>query len=110
MADGMTTMARDYGSSSSSELEDEPPGTGLLPSGLNTHEALDESDTILSSGSDQGLSDVESGTVPSPHSTTPEQETPARVAMTARAYQLEMLEESLKQNIIVAVCWTSRPT
>ena len=24
--------------------------------------------------------------------------------MTARAYQLEMLEESLKQNIIVAVC------
>jgi hypothetical protein len=41
----------------------------------------------------------------SPRSTTPEQESPTVVTMTARAYQLEMLEESLKRNIIVAVCF-----
>ena len=36
---------------------------------------------------------------------TPVDEPERPMVMTARAYQLEMLEESLKQNIIVAVCF-----
>lgn len=36
---------------------------------------------------------------------TPVEEPQRPIVMTARAYQIEMLEESLKQNIIVAVRW-----
>jgi hypothetical protein len=86
----MTTMASDSGSASSSEPDDEP---------YSPH--AHESDTIPSSNSDDGVS----------RDTSPDQEPPRIVTMTARAYQLEMLEESLKQNIIVAVrrasCLTS---
>jgi hypothetical protein len=35
---------------------------------------------------------------------TPVEEPQRAIVMTARAYQIEMLEESLKRNIIVAVC------
>jgi hypothetical protein len=88
----MTTMASDYGPSSSSESEDEAVG-GIV----------DESDTLPTSNSDQVSDDVDSDSRDSPRSSTPEEEPPTPVTMTARAYQLEMLEESLKQNIIVAV-------
>ena len=88
----MTTMASDNGSSSSSEPDDEP-----------FCRASDETNTIPSSSSDNGSGDASSQS----RDTSPDQEPPTAVTMTARAYQLEMLEESLKQNIIVAVCWTS---
>lgn len=86
-------MASDHGSSSSSELDDEPP-----------HQLVDESDTIPSSDSRFASDDAGSDLRDSPRSSSPDQEPPTAVTMTARAYQLEMLEESLKQNIIVAVC------
>lgn len=88
-------MDSDSGSSSSSEPDNEP-SAGLV----------DEWSTIISS---------ETRAVPSgprfnsddskdnPHSSTPERKPPKLVTMTARAYQIEMLEESLKRNIIVAV-------
>jgi hypothetical protein len=53
---------------------------------------------------------VDSDSKDSPHIRSPDLEPPAIVTMTARAYQLEMLEESLQQNIIVAVCLLWRPT
>jgi hypothetical protein len=89
----MTTMGPDSGSSSSSEPEDEP----LKP--------VDEGDTVLSSNSGHVSDDVDSDSRDSPDSSSPDLEPPAIVTMTARAYQLEMLEESLQQNIIVAVCF-----
>lgn len=82
-------MASDCGSSSSSELDDEP---SLAP--------VDAGGSILSR-------DAESNVPADPESTS-EDELPSPVAMTARAYQLEMLEESQKQNIIVAVCRAPR--
>ncbi len=85
----MTTMASDNGSSSSSEPEDEP-----------ATQAAHESDTTPSSNSDNGLGDAN----PESRDTSPDEEPPAAVTMTARAYQLEMLEKSLEKNIIVAVC------
>lgn len=42
-------------------------------------------------------------TTADPRDRTPVEEPQRAVVMTARAYQIEMLEESLKQNIIVAV-------
>ena len=90
----MTTMDSDYGSSSSSEPDDE-----LL------YKPVNESDTALSAGDSNVSDDVHSEPRESPRSSTPDDdEPPVVVTMTARAYQLEMLEESLKQNIIVAVC------
>jgi hypothetical protein len=89
----MTTMSSDYGSSSSSELDDEP-----------SHPLVNESDTVSSSNSQDASDDARSDPRDSPRSSSPDQEPPTVVTMTARAYQLEMLEESLKQNIIVAVC------
>jgi hypothetical protein len=91
----MTTMASDYGTSSPSEPDDEAV-CGIV----------DESDTLPTSNSDQVSDDVDSDPRDSPRSSTPEEESPTPVTMTARAYQLEMLEESLKQNIIVAVRFT----
>ena len=88
-------MASDHGSSSSSEPDDEPFG-----------QHVDESDTAASSRSDNILDDADAESRDS-SSSTPDEEPPAAVTMTARAYQLEMLEESLKQNIIVAVCFTT---
>src|SRR5689334_10536920 len=88
----MTTMTSDSGGSSSSEPDDEP-----------FCQVSDESNTTSSSSSDNGLGDAGSQS----RDTSPDQETPTAATMTARAYQLEMLEESLKQNIIVAVCWPS---
>ena len=87
----MTTMASDSGSSSSSEPSDEP-----------FCRASDEFNTTSSSSSDNGSGDANSQS----RDTSPDQEPPTAVTMTARAYQLEMLEESLKKNIIVAVCWS----
>lgn len=90
----MTTMASDYGSSSSSELDEEP-----------SNRLADESDTtVLSPSGDDILDDEDPASRDSLRGNTPDEEPPAAVTMTARAYQLEMLEESLKQNIIVAVC------
>ncbi|KAL2136672.1 hypothetical protein VTI74DRAFT_2404 [Chaetomium olivicolor] len=80
----MTTMASDHGSSSSSELDEE-----LSP------RPTDELDAILSSSDDTSQGDGGSDSA--------EDERPTPVTMTARAYQLEMLEESLKQNIIVVM-------
>jgi hypothetical protein len=94
----MTTMGPDSGSSSSSEPDDE----SLKP--------IDESDTVLSSNSGDVSDDVDSDSKDSPCTSSSDRETPAIVTMTARAYQLEMLEESLQQNIIVAVCPPWRPT
>ncbi|KAK4152741.1 hypothetical protein C8A00DRAFT_15990 [Chaetomidium leptoderma] len=71
-------MAPDHDGSSSSE-----------PDGGPFSRLVDESDTTAVSDS--------------PRSSTPDQELPTPVTMTARAYQVEMLEESLKQNIIVAM-------
>lgn len=88
----MTTMASDSGCSSSSEPDDEP-----------LYRVFDEAKVSSSSSSDNGSSDADSQS----RDTSPDQEPPTAVTMTARAYQLEMLEESLKQNIIVAVCWPS---
>ncbi|KAK3293477.1 uncharacterized protein B0H64DRAFT_444730 [Chaetomium fimeti] len=85
-------MASDHGSSSSSEPDDEP-----------FHKPINESDTVLSSDGSNVSDDVRSEPRDSPRSTTPDDEPPVVVTMTARAYQLEMLEESLKQNIIVAM-------
>jgi hypothetical protein len=90
----MTTMGPDSGSSSSSGPDDE----SLKP--------VDESDTVLTSNSGDASDDVDSDSKDS----SPDLEPPAIVTMTARAYQLEMLEESLQQNIIVAVCFPWRPT
>jgi hypothetical protein len=90
-------MASDYGSSSS-ELDDEPFG-----------QRADESDTAASSSSDNILDDADAESRDS-SSSTPNEEPPTAVTMTARAYQLEMLEESLKQNIIVAVDSTTPKT
>ena len=84
-------MVSDNGSTSSSEQDLE-----------------DEWFSIASSVADKA-EDTESGTQDSLRSSTPDQELPSPVTMTARAYQLEMLEESLKQNIIVAVCLISKP-
>jgi hypothetical protein len=101
----MTTMASDYGSSSSSdELDDE------LFHRYVDESYVDESDTpsFSSSSGDDVLADADSAPRDSPRSSTPDQEVPTPVAMTARAYQLEMLEESLKGNIIVAVGWTPK--
>lgn len=90
------TMASGYDSSSSSERDDEPSvgpadGWGSLVSSKTEPVPL---------GSELRPDEAKD----SPRSSTPEQEPPALVIMTARAYQLEMLEESLKQNTIVAVC------
>lgn len=38
---------------------------------------------------------------------SPWNQDPAEPGHHPRAYQLEMLEESLRRNIIVAVCWTA---
>lgn len=89
----MTTMDSDSGTSSSAELDDEP-----------LQQLANESDTIYSFNIHDVSDDVGSDARESPRSSSPEQETPTAVTMTARAYQVEMLEESLKQNIIVAVC------
>lgn len=91
-------MAYDSGSSSSSEPDDESLG------------AVDESETVLSSTSGDVSDHVDLDSRDSPRSSSPDLEPPAIVTMTARAYQLEMLEESLKQNIIVAVCFPWTPT
>ncbi|KAH6848305.1 hypothetical protein B0I37DRAFT_398087 [Chaetomium sp. MPI-CAGE-AT-0009] len=88
----MTTMASDHGSSSSSEPDDEP-----------FYKPVDESDTVLSSDGSNVSVDVPSKPRDSPRNSTLDDEPPVAVTMTARAYQLEMLEESLKQNIIVAM-------
>ncbi|KAK3321016.1 hypothetical protein B0T19DRAFT_255520 [Cercophora scortea] len=88
----VTTMAYYHQGSSSSESEDEAlggelPGEGLAPLSPPITEELpnDYQDEHGSSGD-----------------SSPE-EGPEPVTMTARAYQIEMLEESLKQNIIVAM-------
>jgi hypothetical protein len=90
----MTTMESDHGSSSSSEPDDEP-----------CYKPVDESDTALLPDGSNVSDDVYPEPRESPRSSTlDDEEPPVVVTMTARAYQLEMLEESLKQNIIVAVC------
>ncbi|KXX79980.1 Dicer-like protein 2 [Madurella mycetomatis] len=88
-------MDSDYGSSSSSEPDNEP-SAGLV----------DEWNTIISSETravPSGPRFNSDDSKDSPRSSTPEQKPPKLVTMTARAYQIEMLEESLKQNIIVAM-------
>ncbi|KAK4098271.1 P-loop containing nucleoside triphosphate hydrolase protein [Parathielavia hyrcaniae] len=87
-----TTMASDHGTSSFSETDDEA-----------VNGITDESDTIPTSNSDLASDDVDAETRDSPRSSSPDQEPTPTVTMTARAYQLEMFEESLKQNIIVAM-------
>lgn len=87
-------MTVDYGSSSSSELDDEASGRGV-----------DERDAVLSFV----VGKVSGDNGDDPGNGTTEEEPPGPVAMAARAYQLEMLEESLKQNIIVAVCYSLGP-
>jgi hypothetical protein len=82
------TMSSDCGSSGSSELDDEP-----------SRGRFDEWDSIIALDDKSVAGDAESISQDSP-----EEEPPRLVTMTARAYQLEMLEESLKRNIIVAVC------
>ena len=90
----MTTMDSDYGSLSSSEPDEEP-----------FYKPADGSDTAASADGSSVSDDVQPEPRDSPRSSTPDdEEPPVVVTMTARAYQLEMLEESLKQNIIVAVC------
>ncbi|KAJ4307182.1 Dicer-like protein 2 [Collariella sp. IMI 366227] len=84
-------MASEHGGSSSSEQDDE---LSARP--------LEELDSILSSSDGSTQDDSNSGST--------EEELPTPVTMTARAYQLEMLEESLKQNIIVAIAWFLAPT
>ncbi|KAK4122945.1 P-loop containing nucleoside triphosphate hydrolase protein [Parathielavia appendiculata] len=88
----MTTMASDHGTSSSSGTEDEA-----------VYGIVDESNTLPTSNSDLAFEYVDTETRDSRRSSTPDQELAPTVTMTARAYQLEMLEESLKQNIIVAM-------
>lgn len=84
----LMTMASDCGSSGSSELDDEP-----------SRGRVDEWDSIIALDAKNVAGDPESISQDSP-----EEETPRLVTVTARAYQIEMLEESLKRNIIVAVC------
>ncbi|GAB1312939.1 Dicer-like protein 2 [Madurella fahalii] len=88
-------MDSDYGSSSSSEPDNEPL-VGLV----------DEWGAIISSETRTAPSKSRpkpNDPKDSPRSSTLEQKPPELVIMTARAYQIEMLEESLKQNIIVAM-------
>lgn len=94
----MTTMASEHGSSSSSELDEDE----ILV------KYADEIETILSSNSSDVPDDTDPDLGDSTRSSTSQEEPRATVTMTARAYQLEMLEESLKKNVIVAVCQTPR--
>ena len=86
-------MDSDSRSSSSSEPDDEP-----------LYKAVDGPGTASSADGSNVSDDVYAEPRGSPRSSTlDDEEPPVAVTMTARAYQLEMLEESLKQNIIVAV-------
>jgi hypothetical protein len=77
-------------SSSASEPDEEP--VVVLPDGYGDGDSDNSSDDT----------DVEPVLTPSSDEVS-EDEKPDVVKVAARAYQLEMLEESLKQNIIVAV-------
>ncbi|KAL2179836.1 uncharacterized protein P884DRAFT_297448 [Thermothelomyces heterothallicus CBS 202.75] len=63
----------------------------------------DELETTPASNGDNASHTTGLDSVHSSRSSTPDQEPPRTVTMTARAYQLEMLEESLKKNVIVAM-------
>ncbi len=98
-------MGSDHGSPTSGSSASSTPDPGGAP--LYPH--LDENyiTAALSSASSNVLSDDADTVSPrdSPRSSSPDpdQEWSPAVTMTARAYQREMLEESLKQNIIVTV-------
>jgi hypothetical protein len=81
----------DYSSDDSGSLEVSP-----------THEVVDDNSANVDGGAPPTPNIVDMSTQECPFTSDPvdEEETIIR----SRAYQIEMFEESLKQNIIVAVC------
>lgn len=90
---GRVIIEEESDASSTSESED---GSGAsLSSSDGLLSEADETGSALSSSSSSSSSPLESD--------EPLEVVIPAVTMTARAYQLEMLEESLKRNVIVAV-------
>ena len=86
--DGQMELADDeddYSTSSGSDVEPQ-------------HDANKESPVVFP------VSAKDSGPEGNTSASKPAEEPPKLTTMTARAYQQEMYEESLKRNIIVAVC------
>ncbi|KAK3899484.1 hypothetical protein C8A05DRAFT_18092, partial [Staphylotrichum tortipilum] len=73
------------------DLQLDEPGVTAALSSASSHVSSDDADIVSPRDS------------PRSSSPDPDQDAPAPVTMTARAYQREMLEESLKQNIIVTM-------
>lgn len=101
----MTTMASQDGNWNSSRRDDDDDDNGW---DSDDDESLIQDDdgpeTTPSLNDGNASQHTTLDFIHSSRSSSPDQEPPKTVTMTPRAYQLEMLEESLKQNIIVAVC------
>ena len=98
-------MASDRGrpTSGSSSSSTSDLGGAPLPPQLDERYITTALSSASSHVSSDGADTVSPRDSPRSSSPDPDQDTPAAVTMTARAYQREMLEESLKQNIIVTV-------
>ncbi|KAL2149655.1 hypothetical protein VTH82DRAFT_8307 [Thermothelomyces myriococcoides] len=100
----MTTMASQDGNWNSSRRDDDDDDNGW---DSDDDESLIQDDdgpeTTPSLNDGNASQHTTLDFIHSSRSSSPDQEPPKTVTMTPRAYQLEMLEESLKQNIIVAM-------